>query len=44
MTDNAYMQERAADVLDVSKSIMSLILCMKLRDTEDIEFEVVLVE
>ena len=43
MTDNAYMQERAADVRDVSKRIMAHLLGKKLPDPAAIDHEVVVV-
>lgn len=43
MTDNAYMQERAADVCDVSKRIMAHLLGEKLPDPAAIDHEVVVV-
>ena len=43
MTDNAYMQERAADVRDVSKRIMAHLLGKKLPDPAAIGHEVVVV-
>lgn len=43
MTDNAYMQERAADVRDVSKRIMAHLLGEKLPDPAAIDHEVVVV-
>ena len=42
MTDNAYMQERAADVRDVSKRLMAHLLGKKLQDPA-IDHEVVVV-
>ncbi len=41
MTDNAYMQERAADVRDVSKRLMAHLLGKKLPDPAAIDHEVV---
>ena len=43
MTDNAYMQERAADVRDVSKRLMAHLLGKKLPDPAAIDHEVVVV-
>ncbi len=43
MTDNAYMQERAADVRDVSKRIMAHLLGKKLPDPAAIDHEVIVV-
>ena len=43
MTDNAYMQERAADVRDVSKRIMAHLLGKELPNLASIDHEVVLV-
>ena len=43
MTDNAYMQERAADVRDVSKRLMEHLLGKKLPDPAAIDHEVVVV-
>lgn len=43
MTDNAYMQERAADVRDVSKRLMAHLLDKKLPDPAAIDHEVVVV-
>lgn len=43
MTDNAYMQERATDVRDVSKRIMAHLLGKKLPDPAAIDHEVVVV-
>ena len=43
MTDNAYMQERAADVRDVSKRLMAHLLGKKLPDPASIDHEVVVI-
>lgn len=43
MTDNPYMQERAADVRDVSKRIMAHLLNKKLPDPASIDHEVIVV-
>jgi len=43
MTDNAYMQERAADIRDVSKRLMAHLLGKKLPDPAAIDHEVVVV-
>lgn len=43
MTDNAYMQERAADVRDVSKRIMAHLLGVSLPDPATIDHEVVVI-
>lgn len=43
MTDNAYMQERAADVRDVSKRIMAHLLGVTLPDPATIDHEVVVI-
>lgn len=43
MTDNTYMQERAADVRDVSKRIMAHLLGKELPNLASIDHEVVLV-
>ncbi|CCI81696.1 phosphoenolpyruvate--protein phosphotransferase [Lactobacillus hominis] len=43
MTDNAYMQERAADVRDVSKRIMAHLLGVSLPDPASIDHEVVVI-
>jgi phosphotransferase system enzyme I (PtsI) len=43
MTDNAYMQERAADVRDVSKRIMAHLLGKQLPNPASIDHEVVIV-
>lgn len=43
MTDNAYMQERAADVRDVSKRLMAHLLGKELPNLATIDHEVVLV-
>ncbi|QNQ82591.1 phosphoenolpyruvate--protein phosphotransferase [Lactobacillus sp. PV037] len=43
MTDNAYMQERAADVRDVSKRIMAHLLGVTLPDPAAIDHEVVVI-
>ncbi len=43
MTDNAYMQERAADVRDVSKRIMAHLLGKELPNPASIDHEVVVV-
>lgn len=43
MTDNAYMQERAADVRDVSKRIMAHLLGVSLPDPAAIDHEVVVI-
>ncbi|MBD5431384.1 phosphoenolpyruvate--protein phosphotransferase [Lactobacillus agrestimuris] len=43
MTDNPYMQERAADVRDVSKRIMAHLLGKKLPNPASIDHEVVVV-
>lgn len=43
MTDNAYMQERAADVRDVSKRLMAHLLGKKLPNPAAIDHEVVVV-
>ena len=43
MTDNTYMQERAADVRDVSKRLMAHLLGKKLPDPAAIDHEVVVV-
>lgn len=43
MTDNGYMQERAADVRDVSKRLMAHLLGKKLPDPAAIDHEVVVV-
>ena len=43
MTDNAYMQERAADVRDVSKRLMAHLLGKKLPDPAAIDHGVVVV-
>ena len=43
MTDNPYMQERAADVRDVSKRLMAHLLGKKLPDPAAIDHEVVVV-
>ena len=43
MTDNAYMQERAADVRDVSKRLLAHLLGKKLPDPAAIDHEVVVV-
>ena len=43
MTDNAYMQERAAHVRDVSKRLMAHLLGKKLPDPAAIDHEVVVV-
>lgn len=43
MTDNPYMQERAADVRDVSKRIMAHLLGKKLPNPASIDHEVIVV-
>ncbi|CCI85950.1 phosphoenolpyruvate--protein phosphotransferase [Lactobacillus pasteurii DSM 23907 = CRBIP 24.76] len=43
MVDNPYMQERAADVRDVSKRIMAHLLGKKLPDPASIDHEVIVV-
>lgn len=43
MTDNAYMQERAADVRDVSKRLMAHLLGKSLPDPASIDHEVVVI-
>ncbi len=43
MTDNPYMQERAADVRDVSKRIMAHLLGKRLPDPASINHEVIVV-
>lgn len=43
MTDNAYMQERASDIRDISKRLMSHLLGVMLPDLREISEEVILV-
>ena len=43
MMDNAYMKERAADVRDVSRRVLSHILQVSLTDPSDIKEEVIIV-